>query len=96
MKQKFIARIQQKTHPDLTQPYPFFIEADGLVGRQEFWKGTPLKLLGFNNTTQEGEISLPFEEFTKNINAAIGKYPVFRDKDGTISTHINPVENVKI
>lgn len=93
---EYIARIQQKTFEDLRQPYPYFIEENGLVGRQEFWNGKPYELLGFNRTTKTGEISSPFKEFKKDINAAIGMFPVFKSKTGMIETHTNPVVKVNL
>ena len=93
---QYIARIQQKTGKDLKQPYPYFISEDGLVGRQDFWNGVPHRLLGFNNKPIPGEISLPFNEFKKDIQKAIGLYPVFEDKNGDIRTYTVPVVNVKL
>jgi hypothetical protein len=93
---QYIARIQQETGDDLKQPYPYFISDEGFVGKQEFWKGRPHELLGFNDVPEPDKVSLLFEEFKKNIETAIGKYPVFRNKDGTIETYIIPVVKAKL
>lgn len=64
----------------LLMPYPYHIEPDGKVARQDFWKGRPLKLLGFNKTNQTGDISLMRSEWMKNPKRAIGMFPVFANK----------------
>ena len=100
---KFIARIQQKELGDKTLPYPYFIGVSGLVGRQDFWKGKPHKLLGFHDKPDTGDINLPFEEFKLNIKKAIGMYPVFEHKETILGhkgtkwvTHTNPVEFIEV
>ena len=93
---EYIARVQQKELPNHILPYPYFITGDGFVGRQDFWKGRPYELLGFNDIPEPGQISLPFKDFKENTKSAIGKYPVFRDKNGSIKTHTNPVDSVTL
>lgn len=80
---------------NLKVPYPFFIDEKGLVGRQDFWKGSPYQLVGFNDIPFAGNIKLTFDKFKQNIDKAIGMYPVFRNKDGTIETHTNIIEKIK-
>lgn len=93
---KFIARIQQEELADKTLPYPYFIDKGGLVGRQDFWKGRPYKLLGFHDKPVSGDIKLLFDEFKKDIKKAIGMYPVFETKDDEWFTHKSAVEFIEV
>lgn len=90
----FIAKIQLNKLPSGVSPYPYFIEENGDVGRQDFWKGNPLKLLGFSDTREVGKILLSFEDFRKELWLAIELFPVFINSDGTWMTEQNHVESV--
>lgn len=89
-------RIQPKERPDMVLPYPYFIKPKGMVGRQDFWKGKPLKLLGFSNSNQQGTMELMFADFWKKPKSAIGKYPVFAFKDKSWHTFGDPIERIEI
>ncbi|KKN18190.1 hypothetical protein LCGC14_0958260 [marine sediment metagenome] len=88
--------IQPKEQEDFKLPYPFHISEDGSVGRQDFWKGKPQRLLGFNNKPEAGDIKLFGAEFRKNPKLAIGMYPVFKNKGGGWVTHTIPIESVRV
>lgn len=90
----YIAKIQVGSI-GVKRLFPFFIKLDGCVGKQVFWEGRPYELLGFNDKPITGKISLAFKIFKQDINKAIGMYPVFRNKDGSIETVIVAVESVK-
>lgn len=69
-------------------PKPFFIGKDGLVGRQDFWRGAPAQLVGFvHRPDTTGEIDLEFDEFWADGDAALGMCPVFAHADGTFNTY---------
>lgn len=79
------------------QPYPFFIgDAHGTVGRQDFWKGEPKTLLGFQATRREQRIDLSASKFWDEPALAIGMYPVFMDAGGMIWNHQNPVTEATV
>lgn len=88
-------------------PYPFHLDADGNVTRQDFWRGEPLKLLGFQSDPDVHEVDLLVEDWLPTAAAgyaaasgacspvdAVGMWPVFRDADGTIWSHRFPVDQV--
>lgn len=81
----------QQVGGDSTLPYPYFIDKKGLVGRQDFWKGKPYKLLGFSFLPEAGDINIFLEDAIKNPNLVIGRYPVFADKDDNWFTQLDPV-----
>ena len=60
---KLIARVQPEELENGKQPYPFFIFEDGTIGRQDFWKGTPERLLGFSDEPYTQEVNFFFDEF---------------------------------
>ncbi len=89
-------KIQPAEMLDRTLPYPYFIDKDGLIGRQDFWKGKPYKLLGFSKMPKTGSMKLSFKDFWKEPKKAIGMYPVFTDKDDDWTTSFNEIESVKL
>ncbi len=91
-------RIQPKQRKDFTLPYPFFIDEKGRVGRQDFWKGKPLRLIGFSKTPQTGTLDIYLREFLSNPKLAIKKYPIFewKDKKRSWHTYLDPIEHIEI
>ena len=88
-------KIQQKRRPDGTLPRPYLIHRDVQVGKQKFWKGHPLKLLGFSKKPVAGDMQTMIHQFFFNPEAIIGMYPVFKDKDGKWSTSQDAVESIE-
>ncbi|MBF0696099.1 hypothetical protein [Actinomyces bowdenii] len=68
-------------------PYPFFIDAgSGLVGRQDFWGGSPYRLVGMAWQDAPFEVVLTMGELAEDPHAAVGLVPVFEDAVGGYST----------
>ncbi|HWO60242.1 MAG TPA: hypothetical protein VNO31_09435 [Umezawaea sp.] len=71
-------------------PYPWFIDSDGMVGRQDKWKGAPTQLIGFvvgaENPTA---VDLLFEDFVDSPDTAVGMFPVFAHSDGSFNTYLH-------
>lgn len=90
--------LQPKERENMTLPYPFFIDAKGKVGRQDFWKGEPYMLIGFNPKRVTGPIkgTIDFREFLKEPTKCIGMYPIFAHKNGEWFTYNDPIERVKV
>lgn len=79
------------------KPYPFHIDPKtGNVGRQDFWKGDPLRLLGFQDTAEVQRVTMFLEAFVADPPAAIGKFPVFIKKGGGIYSSIEPITEVTV
>lgn len=91
-------RIQPKERPDMVLPYPFFIDEKGNVGRQDFWKGNPKKLIGFSpiKTQDFHKKQIDLRIFLKNPKKAIGMYPIFAHKDKNWHTYQDKIESIKI
>jgi len=87
--------LQPKEQPDKTLPYPYFISKKGLVGRQDYWKGKPYKLIGFSKTMTAGNMTLYLRAFLETPEKAIGMFPIFADKKDNWATHAPCIESVK-
>jgi len=82
-----ILEIQPEESGDVL-PYPWFITKDGMVGRQDFWRGKPAQLVGFvfePDTT--GDVDLSFDQFWADGTDAVGMFPVFAHADGSFNTY---------
>lgn len=87
--------VQMESYPDGVLPYPFHVGAtDGLIGRQDFWRGRVNALVGFSATPEAGEVDLEFDDWLNHVQAAVGMYPVTSDSDLQFATHTSPVTQV--
>lgn len=78
-------------------PYPWHIDPkNGNVGRQDFWKGDPLRLLGFQDTAEVQRLDMMFGAFVADPEAAVGKFPVFLKKGGGMYNITEPITSVTV
>lgn len=90
-------KIQPLERPNMVMPYPYFIGKDGMVGRQDFWKGEPLKLMGFCNSPIIGrDIKLSLRAFLLEPTDCIGLFPVFAHANGHWFTYQDAIESVTV
>lgn len=87
--------IQQGALPTGKLPYPFFIDEDGLVGRQDFWRGQPFRLVGFVAVGADYEIALTVQNWLTAPESAVGMEPVMEDEDGSWATFPGVIEQVR-
>lgn len=76
--------IQQVSAEDLSQPYPMHIKKHNEVAQQDFWKGDPASLMGFQDLKDVQRVSLFADDFQLAPERAIGKFPVFVRADGSL------------
>lgn len=88
--------IQPREQWDGKLPYPYWINADQTIGRQDFWEGRPYMLIGFANDYVPGEIDLSFADFWANPKLAVGKHPVFSDKKHNWFTAEQIIDRVQV
>lgn len=78
-----VISIQQSMLPDFRRPYPYAIVGEGdhsgYVLGQDFWKGEPYFLIGFQDRFDVRHIDLHMPEFLADPAKAVGKYAVFSD-----------------
>lgn len=72
---------------------PFIIEKDGFVGRQDMWRGEPLRLHGFSEMGGT-VIDVTYDEFLENPHSVIFLYPIFEHANGKWYTHKDRVARV--
>lgn len=75
-------------------PYPFHVDEAGLIGRQEFWRGDPYRVIGFQRHRAVHRVDIAWSEVWERPELAIGKYLVTSDESGTFSTHQSPIGSV--
>ena len=75
-------------------PYPYHIDSDGNVLRQDFWRGDPSRLIGFQ-ATREQHVDLFYTDWFKGeADAVVGMYPVFVTDQGEMYTDARPIASV--
>lgn len=82
-----IVTIQPAMAPDLRKPYPWHIAAEGKAAggvlRQDFWRGEPAQLVGFQERNDAQRVALHTRDWLAgDLQQAVGMYPVFMDADG--------------
>lgn len=79
---------------ELTQlPYPFFVDEKGNVGRQDFWRGRPRAVVGFQKDLARHRVDIFWKQVVENPDLAVGKYIVTVDDGGQMSVHMSAVES---
>lgn len=76
-------------------PYPYFTAEDGMIGRQDFWKGDPLRVIGFAKDLYEQAVDLWWQDAVVNPQSAVGMYLITASADGTWSTHRTAIGSVE-
>lgn len=77
-------------------PYPFHIAPNGNVQRQDFWRGQPLALIGFQADVDVQKVDLLTSAwFEGEPTAAVGMFPVFAARGGQFYTDTRPVARVE-
>lgn len=77
-------------------PYPFHVDEDGNVERQDFWRGDPAAVLGFQDRVDVQQVDLWWREVVADPQRAVGKYMVTVDSDGDIATRTIAIESVHV
>lgn len=95
MSEKIIT-IQPQHRDDGVLPYPFHIEEDGSVGRQDVWHGNPERLVGFQKSAKRQDVDLPLSAFLADPQKAKGMFPVMEDSKGRWATHMGAIETVEV
>jgi hypothetical protein len=77
-------------------PYPYYIKSDGRIDRQDFWRGEPARLLGFQADPDIQKVDVLAESWLADPNCeVVGMFPVFVDDDGSMWNSAHPVTNAE-
>jgi hypothetical protein len=77
-------------------PYPFAVKDNGDVDGQDFWRGDPAAVLGFQDDEEVQRINLWWEDAKKDPQSIVGKFPVMRTDKGKIYTYTVKIESVEV
>lgn len=82
---------------EMTQlPYPFHVDADtGDVGRQDFWRGDPARVVGFQKDLAVQRIDLWWRDAVKNPEQVVGMYVVTAGTSG-LGVHVLAIAEVRV
>jgi hypothetical protein len=87
---------QMKDGHEMTKrPYPFFVDAMGLVGNQDFWQGSVVRVAGFQKDLAVQQIDLRWKDAMKDPGKAVGMYLVTVDSKGNYGVHNTAMETVE-
>ena len=90
-----LVTIHRHPMPDFTQPHPVTVALpSGDVQDQDFWRGDPFRLVGFQDDLAVQRVNLHLDGFADNPQNAVGKYPVYVDKDGGMGVYETAVAKV--
>lgn len=96
MNQPTTITIQPGNTPDGTydvhqpMPYPYHVDvATGEIGRQEFWRGAPFKVIGFQSDAAVQKVDLFWERAVENPEQIKGMYAVLLDTSESEPTIYN-------
>lgn len=93
----WIDEASGEAHEGTKLPYPFHARlSDGRITRQDFWNGTPWRVIGFCNTPDPGRVDLYWDEIGADPQAAVGKYIVTQDRDGGMAVHQTAVASMTV
>lgn len=78
-------------------PYPYHIDAEtGEVGRQEFWRGDPKSIIGFQEDPDVQFVDKMWSEVAADPETAVGMYPVFVDWKGQMFSLTTAIRKVAV
>jgi hypothetical protein len=77
-------------------PYPYHVETDGKIGRQDLWQGDPEVLVGFQAKAHVQEVDLLWQVAVSAPEKIPGMFPVFCRSNGSFYSSSLPVERVTV
>jgi hypothetical protein len=77
-------------------PYPFHVNEHGEILRQDFWRGDPERVIGFQANLHVMNIDLWWLQVWDKPELAVGKYVVTADSEGNWSTHMIAISSAEL
>lgn len=77
-------------------PYPFHVDENGNVLRQDFWRGDPAAVIGFQDRVDVQRVNLWWKQVVADPQRAVGKYAVTVDSDGGMATRVVAIASVTV
>jgi hypothetical protein len=76
-------------------PYPYHVTEDGDVMGQDFWRGEPEGVIGFQRDAAVQKVDLWWDDAVADPQQVVGLYPVLREH-GNLSTLLIAIESVTV
>lgn len=86
--------IVREPYEDGHLPSRLLVDPSGLIRNQSYWRGKPLRLVGFCPDERTRVLSLTLEGFLDDPSRAVGLMPVMADWGGTVATYPGAVREV--
>jgi hypothetical protein len=77
-------------------PYPFFVETDGMIGRQDLWQGDPFRAVGFQRDLAVQVINVWWDQVVDDPKLAVGMYLVTANAAGDYAVHTTAVASAEV
>lgn len=87
--------IQQESRADLSAPFPFTIDAHGIVVAQPFWRGDPFLLVGFVKDPDTMRVDVHRDAFLDDPDLALGLHPIMANAENNYATFRGAVATVR-
>jgi hypothetical protein len=92
----FVDAISVDGHVGTKLPYPFFVTEAGDVEGQDFWRGDPLQVVGFQRDLAVQRIDLWWVDAVKDPQKAVRMYLVTTDANGGMGVHQTAIATVEV
>lgn len=93
---EFIDNISDGGHVGTKLPYPFYVNEAGEVANQEFWRGDPLRVVGFQRDLARHEVDLWWNDAFADPERCVGMYLVTADNRGGMGVHQTAIASVEV
>jgi hypothetical protein len=77
-------------------PYPFHVSEDGSVQRQDFWRGNPAAVVGFQRDLRRQRVDVWWDEVVEDPQRAVGLYVVTTTDGGQMGVHLVAIGSVHV
>ncbi len=92
----YIDQITADGHELHKLPYPFYADEKGAVGQQDFWRGDPARVVGFQEDLARHQVDLWWHDAVKDPQQAVGMYLVTADSKGNLGVHQTAMDSVVV
>jgi hypothetical protein len=92
----YIDMLTDDGHTGTKLPYPIVADEKGMVQGQEFWKGDPNRVIGFQKDLARHEIDLWWHDAVKDPSATVGMYLVTDNTAGDMGVHQTAIESATV
>lgn len=93
---EYVDHITEDSRELTRLPYPYHVHQDGSIGRQDFWRGEPKRVVGFTADLAKQQVDLWWHEAFAEPERAVGMYLVTQNEDGNMHTVVNAIAEATV